>query len=89
MPDNLDAADTRTRARSLTVSAATESQYPRGPNGLHDLCRDELVKIDAALATNPTKTEAKKLRSRRKTCRMMMNWCKSRAGYVEPAKGRK
>lgn len=70
--------------RSLTVSAETESRYPRGPNGLHDLCRDELVKIDAALATNPTKAEASKLRSRRKTCRMMMNWCKTRAGYIVP-----
>lgn len=60
--------------------------YPRGPNGLHDLCRDEIVKIDAALANSPTKAEAKNLRSRRNTCRMMMNWCKTRAGYVKPGK---
>lgn len=72
--------------RSLTVSAETESQYPRGPNGLHDLCRDELAKIDAALSTNLTKAEARKLRTRRKTCRMMMKWCKTRAGYVTPRK---
>lgn len=60
--------------------------YPRGPNGLHDLCRDEIVKIDAALAAAPTKAEEKKLRSRRNTCRMMMNWAKTRAGYVKPTK---
>jgi len=71
---------------SLTVTAETEGQYPRGPNGLHDLCRDELVKIDAALAADPPKAEAEKLRGRRKTCRMMMKLCKSRAGFVEPAK---
>jgi hypothetical protein len=69
---------------SLNVSAETERQYPRGPNGLHDLCRDEIVKIDALLAGAPTKADAKKLRSRRKTCRMMMKWCKTRAGYVVP-----
>lgn len=70
--------------RSLTVSAETESQYPRGPNGLHDLCRDEITKIDALIDAAPTKAEAKKLRARRKTCRIMMNWCKTRAGYIIP-----
>lgn len=64
----------------------TFAKHPPGPNGLHDVCRDELVKINAALAADPPKAEAKKLRSRRKTCRMMMNWCKTRAGYVEPGK---
>lgn len=62
----------------------TFAQYPRGPNGLHDVCRDELVKINAALESKPSEAEAKKLRSRRKTCRMLANWCKTRAGYVEP-----
>lgn len=71
---------------SLTVSAETESQYTRGPNGLYDLCWDEIAKIDALIDAAPTKREAKKLRARRKTCRIMMNWCKSRAGYAERAK---
>lgn len=72
---------------SLTVSEDTADQYEKGPNGLHDLCRDELEKVEAMLAGGLSKSEAKKLRSRRKTLRMAMNWCKSRAGYVEPAKG--
>lgn len=60
--------------------------YPRGPNGLHDLCRDEIAKIDAALEFCPPEKEAKKLRDRRKNCRMLASWAKTRAGYVRPAK---
>ena len=73
---------------SFTVSKDTADQYPKGPNGLHDLCRDEIAKLDALIEAAPTKAAAKKLRSRRKTLRMAMNWCKTRAGYVEPAKGK-
>lgn len=60
--------------------------YPRGPNGLADLCRDQLVEIDAALAAKPSKVEAAKLRRRRATCKMLIGFATTRAGYVKPGK---
>lgn len=60
--------------------------YPRGPNGLADVCRDQLAEIDAALAAKPSKVEAAKLRRRRATCKMLIGFATTRAGYVKPTK---
>lgn len=56
-----------------------------GPTGLAAKCEallpDLLVQRDAA----KTKTARKKLNSRIHTTRMLLRWCKTRAGYRPPS----
>ena len=58
----------------------------RGPYAIAQDCRAKIIELDAEILAAPSKREAKALRRRRKLCRDMERWCKTRAGYVIPRK---
>lgn len=63
-----------------------ERQYPRGPNGLADLCRDKLAELEALLPTIDDAKRAKAVRDHIAMVRRLERFAKTRAGYVKPEK---
>lgn len=57
-----------------------------GPNAIARECCATLARIEAELASAPTKAEAKALRRRRQLVRDVARWCETRSGYVVPDK---
>jgi hypothetical protein len=55
--------------------------YPRGPNGLAALCKDQIAELEAQRKKLP-RAEREAINRRLHTCRMLLKWCQTRAGYV-------
>jgi hypothetical protein len=64
----------------------TRARKGKGPNALANDCRASVVALDAEIEIAPTEAERKQLRRRRKLVRHVESWCRTRAGYTEPAK---
>lgn len=59
----------------------------RGPNHMEQECLAMIPKLDAEIAAARSKREATVLRRRRRLCRDIAKWCRTRAGYVVDLKG--
>lgn len=68
---------------TLLVGEVT-GEAPRGPYQMAQDCRAMALRLDAEIAAAKTKREARGLRQRRRLCREIEQWCRTRAGYVEP-----
>lgn len=54
--------------------------YPRGPNGLAAMCRDKIAELEAKRESLP-RSERKAINSRLRSCRMLLKFATTRAGY--------
>ncbi|MBL9066487.1 MAG: hypothetical protein JNN10_09365 [Sphingopyxis sp.] len=59
----------------------------RGPNRMEQECLAMIPKLDAEIAAAKNKRQATVLRRRRRLCRDIAKWCRTRAGYVIDLKG--
>ena len=71
---------------STILVGEVTGETERGPYKMAQECRAMIPKLDAEIAAAKTKREAKVLRQRRRLCRDIERWCRTRAGYVEPGK---
>jgi hypothetical protein len=55
--------------------------YPPGPTGLAEMCRDKIAELEAAreAASGP---ERKAINRRLQSCRLLLKFATTRAGYV-------
>lgn len=59
-------------------------ERPSGPNGLALVCRARIEALRAEMEGEGTKDQRRRLRALRDA----EKWCKTRAGYVTPGKGK-
>ncbi|MEO7384911.1 MAG: hypothetical protein ABIU18_08260 [Novosphingobium sp.] len=85
-------AVTHTRRPRFVVLPATcwrrlmsrADDYPQGPNGMAQACENIIAELEAKRLTVP-RSERRLLNERLHSLRELLAWCKTRAGYEEPA----
>lgn len=68
---------------ALPPSKIDATDYPSGPNGMARLCEDRIAELEALKAACRTGTERSPINKQLFALRGWLQWCKSRAGYVE------
>lgn len=66
----------------MRKSAINPDDYPRGPDGMARLCADRLGELEGWKASATTKAERSTINKQMHSLRMLLAWCKTRAGYT-------
>lgn len=63
-------------------SEISPDDYPRGPDGMARLCADRLAELEGFKADARTKAERRAINKQMHSLRLILAWCKTRAGYT-------
>ena len=56
--------------------------YPSGPNGMALACQDRIAELEVQKAVCESRAERRSINQQLHDTRRMLDWCKTRAGYV-------
>ena len=65
----------------MRESKIKPEDYPRGPDGMARLCTDRLDELKGWKALATTRAERSTINKQMHALRIMLAWCKTRAGY--------
>jgi hypothetical protein len=66
----------------MRESKIKADDYPRGPDGMARLCADRLDELEGWKASARTKAERSTINKQMHSLRMLLAWCRTRAGYT-------
>jgi hypothetical protein len=66
----------------MRESNINPQDYPQGPDGMAKLCADRLDELEGWKVEAATRAERSTINKKMHSLRMMLAWCKTRAGYT-------
>lgn len=66
----------------MRKSEINQDDYPSGPDGAALLCVDRLKELESWKAEAKTRAERSTINKQMHSVRMLLAWCKTRAGYT-------